>query len=108
MRIAFGLGGGNMVPFQVTIEPTGRVRATGSMVPRRHRLSRAKVVSLSTLVRHAFASGLRSRQCQGTNPDVGSHYIRARGRTVTVHGGCEPRFQRLWHTLAAAVGLRLG
>jgi hypothetical protein len=25
-----------------------------------------------------------------------------------VHGGCEPRFHRLWDTLAQAVGLRFG
>lgn len=107
MRIVFGLGGGNIVPFQVTIEPTGRVRSSGFMQPTRHRLTIAKVSSLSRLVRHEFASGLTSRQCPGTNPDVGSDYIRAGGRTVTVHGRCEPRFSRLWQTLAAAVGLRV-
>jgi hypothetical protein len=107
-RIEFGLGGGNIVPFQVTIEPTGRVRATGTVQPRRRRLSHAKVVSLSRLVRHAFAIGLRSRQCAGTNPDVGSDFIRAVGRTVRVHGSCEPRFHRLWNTLAQAVGPHRG
>lgn len=97
-----------MVPYQVTIEPTGRVRATGSFRPRRRRLSQAKVAALSRLVRHAFASGLRSRLCGGTNPDVGSEFIRAAGRTVRVHGGCEPRFTKLWDTLAQAVGLHFG
>jgi len=108
MRIQFGLGGGNMVPFQVTIEPTGRVRATGSIRPKRRQLSRTKVASLSGLVRHEFATGLKSRECRGANPDVGSDFIHAAGRTVSVHGTCEPRFQRLWNTLAAAVGLRAG
>jgi hypothetical protein len=43
------------------------------------------------------------------NPDVASHFIRAKGRTVTVHGNnCEPRFNRLWITLARAVGLIYG
>jgi|SRR5579862_8683899 len=108
MRIAFGVGGGNIVPYQVTIEPTGRVRVIGSIRPKRRRVSRAKVASLSRLARHAFASGLSSRLCAGTNPDVGSDFIRAAGRTVRVHGGCEPRFTKLWDTLAQAVGLRFG
>jgi hypothetical protein len=108
VRIEFGIGGGNVVPWQVTIERTGRVRATGDIRPVRRRLSQTKVASLSRLVRHAFASGVRSRQCAGTNPDFGSDFIRAGGRTVTVHGGCEPGFTRLWKVLARAVGLRVG
>jgi hypothetical protein len=107
-RIVFGLGGGNVVPFQVTIEPTGRVRASSSIQPRYRRLSHAKVAALSRLVRADFAGGLKSRRCAGTLPDVGSDFIRAYGRTVRVHGSCEPRFHRLWNTLAQAVGLRFG
>jgi len=108
-RIEFGVGGGNMVPFQVTIEPTGRVRSTIAarfIRPERHRLPQATVASLSALVRHAFASGVRSRQCGATNPDVGSDFIRAAGHTVTVHGSCEPRFTKLWDALARAVRLK--
>jgi hypothetical protein len=105
-RIVFGVGGGNMVTYQVTIEPTGRIRSSGPLRPRVRRLSHAKVVSLSRLVRTDFAAGLKSRLCPGTNPDIGSHFIQAYGRTVRVHGSCEPRFQRLWDTLARAVGLR--
>jgi len=104
IRIVFGLGGGNIVPFRVTIEPAGRVRASGSTRPRRYRLSPAKVAALSSLVRHELPA-LRSRQCSGTLPDIGSDFIRALGRTVSVHGACEPRFHRLWNTLARAVGL---
>ena len=104
-RIVFGLGGGNLAPWQVTIEPTGRVHATADVRPSRRQLSRAKVVSLSNLVREAFSAGLKSRLCPGTNPDVGSRFIHAFGRTVRVHGNCEPRFSRLWNALARAVGL---
>jgi hypothetical protein len=107
-RIVFGMAGGNMLPFQVTIEPTGRIRSSGPLEPSRRRLSHAKVVSLSRLVRQRFAAGLKSRLCPGTNPDVGSGFIQAYGRTVRVHGSCEPRFHRLWNTLARAVGLRFG
>ena len=105
IRIVFGLGGGNIVPFQVTIEPTGRVRASGGVLDvRRKRLSQAKVASLSSLVRHELPA-LKSRQCAGTLPDVGSDLVRALGRTVRVHGSCEPRFHRLWNTLARAAGV---
>jgi hypothetical protein len=107
-RIVFGVSGGNIVPFQVTIEPTGRVRSSRGTQPTRRRLSHAEVVLLSRLVREDFAAGLKSRLCAGTNPDVGSDFIHAYGRTVRVHGNCEPRFQRLWRTLAQAVGLRYG
>jgi hypothetical protein len=104
-RIVFGMAGGNMFPWQVTIEPTGRVHASGDVRPKRRRLSHAKVVSLSRLVRQGFASGLKSRLCPGTLPDISSDFIHAAGRTVRVHGGCEPRFHRLWNTLASAVGI---
>jgi hypothetical protein len=106
-RIVFGVVGGNLASYQVTIEPTGRIRS--SHVTTKYRvLSRAKVVSLSRLVRADFASGLESRLCPGTNPDFSSEFIQAYGRTVRVHGRCEPRFHRLWDTLAQAVGLRFG
>jgi hypothetical protein len=105
--IVFGLGGGNIVPFQVTIEPTGIVRDSGSMQPKYRRLSHARVASLSRLVRDDLP-GLKSRLCPGTLPDFGSDFIRAYGRTVTVRGSCEPRFHRLWSTLAQAVGLHSG
>jgi hypothetical protein len=107
-RIVFGVAGGNMVPIQITIEPTGRIRSTGPLEPKIRQLSHAKVVSLARLVREDFAAGLKTRLCPGTNPDVGSDFIQAYGRTVRVHGRCEPRFHRLWDTLARAVGLRFG
>jgi hypothetical protein len=104
MPIAFGVGGGgSMVPFQLTIEPTGRVHASGFVQPRKHRLTHTEIASLSRLVREDFAAGLKSRQCVGTNPDVGVDFVRTHGRTVWVHGTCEPRFQQLWNTLARAV-----
>jgi hypothetical protein len=108
IRISFGISGGNITPFRITIEPTGRVRWHGTTQPPRRRLSHAKLVSLSRLVRADFAAGLTSRQCPGVNPDFASDFIRATGRTVTVHGRCEPRFNRLWTTLTQAFGLHYG
>jgi hypothetical protein len=102
-RIDFGLRGGNFAPFQITIERTGRVRATGSIRPRHRRLSQAKTKSLSRIVRRDLPA-LKSRRCPGTNPDIASSFIRAAGRTVTVHGSCEPAFSRLLSSLERAVG----
>ena len=102
--IAFGIGGGNIVPYRVMVEPTGVIRASG-MGLQRHALSRNLVARLSRRVRTAFAAGVKSRQCRGTNPDIASEFIRAEGRTVTVRGTCDPRFQRLWNTLARTVGI---
>jgi hypothetical protein len=104
--IAFGVSGGNLVPYTVTIQPNGLVRVRGSMTVKHHRPIRAaKVRSLREAVQGAH---LTSRQCPGTLPDVASRFIRVGGRTVTVHGACEPHFQTLWTELAQAVGLPLG
>gem|GEM_PF-6366413 len=107
-RIAFGIGGGNVVPFQVVIAANGAVSASGSRSVRRTRLSRRNLLRLDRELRSAFRSGLSSRECAGTNPDVGTDFITLGRRTVHVHGGCEHRFQTLWDTLARAVGLRFG
>ena len=106
--VVFGVSGGNITPFAVTIEPSGQVSHTGFAKLRRNHLSRAKVASLSRLARQEFARGLTSRRCPGTNPDFASGFIRASGRTVTVHGSCEPSFTKLWDTLERAVVLRRG
>lgn len=102
--IAFGVGGGNMLPFRVAIGPGGDVHAHGRRVARRH-LSRATVRRLERDVQRAH---LRSRRCPGVLPDVGAGFIRVGSRRTTVHGTCEPRFTRVWNELARAVGLRLG
>lgn len=104
-RIEFGIAGGNISPYHFTIEPTGVVRASGWTRPRRHALSRAQVVALSRLVRDDFSAGMKNRQCRGTIPDIPYHFVRADDRSVGVRGECEPRFQRLWNTLARAVGI---
>lgn len=104
-RIAFGIDGGNIVPYHFTIEPTGVIRTSGPRQPKQPAVSRTKAASLSRLVRTYFSHGVKSRQCRGTNPDIASHFIRVDGRTVTIHGTCEPRFQRLWSSLARAVGI---
>ena len=103
--LAFGIGGGNMIPYRVTIQPNGVVRRSGSIKLRRTHLPGSTVRRLRSEIGRA---GLRSRDCKGTLPDVGSQYIRVGSRTWTVHGGCEKPFQRAWSDLAHAVGLQLG
>ncbi len=81
--IVFGVSGGNVRPFHKEIPA-------------------AQAGSLQRKVRAAFAAGLASRQCPGTLPDVATMYIRFAGRTVRVHGACEPAFTRLWNALSAS------
>jgi hypothetical protein len=46
--------------------------------------------------------------CRGSLPDVATTYIRVGARTVRVHGGCVPRFQRLLKSLETSVRLMSG
>ena len=103
--IVFGVVGGNMLPYRVTIQPNGVVRHSGSVTVRRTQLPGTTVTQLRSRIERAHLS---SRECQGVLPDVGSQFIRIGTRTVTVHGTCEPRFTRVWTALAHAVGLRVG
>lgn len=99
-QIVFGITGGNIAPYRVSIQPDGTVRGAG------HRqIPSARVRRLQQEIEQAH---LTSRRCTGALADVASQYIRVGDRTVTVHGGCEASFQRVWHDLARAAGLRRG
>ncbi len=102
--IVFGTTGGNIVPFRVTIQPNGSVRgsADGSLS---RQIPPARVRGLTNEIQQAH---LASRQCEGVLPDLASRYIRAGGRTVTVHGSCEPGFERVWNDVTRAVGRPTG
>jgi hypothetical protein len=100
--IAFGITGGNLAPYRVTIQPNGSVRVRGSQRMARRRIAPAQVRRLR---REIARAGLESRRCPGSLPDVAAQYIRSDGRTITVHGSCEPRFQRVWNELVRAVGI---
>jgi hypothetical protein len=103
--LAFGVRGGNLLPWRVTIQPNGIVRRTGPMRIGRTHLPGAAVRRLRTQIEGAR---LRSRNCQGTLPDIGSRFIRVGARTWTVHGACDARFTRVWNSLARAAGLGVG
>ena len=106
--VVFGVSGGNIAPFRATIEPNGQLVYTGAPKARLTHLSGAKAASLFRLAQQAFAAGLTSRRCSGTNPDFAAGFIRVSGRAVTVHGSCEPSFTKLWNTLAQAVSVGRG
>lgn len=103
--IEFGITGGNIAPYLVTIQPTGtiEIRASSPGDRPRRKLSRARVRQLADEIQQAH---LASRSCSGVLPDIARRYIRVGGRTVTVHGSCEPGFSRVWNDLARAVGFR--
>lgn len=105
----FGRVGGNIAPFTVSITADGHVEHSGA-VRLAHpdvRLSRTKV---RALLAAAGAQGFWSlpprTACRDALPDVASFYVTihtaARTRRVTVHGGCRPRFSRIYRSLAVA------
>jgi hypothetical protein len=99
--IVFGITGGNILPYRVSIQSNGSVRAGGTHVIPRRRISPAQVRKLRLQIEQA---DLVSRRCPGVLPDVAGRYIRYGGRTSVVHGGCEPGFERVWLDLLRAVG----
>ena len=101
--IVFGLSGGNMAGYHVTIQPDGSVRLRGGSWKIRRQIQARQVSRLRTEIRNAH---LTSRICAGSLPDFASEFIRLDGRTFTVRGGCEQRFQRVFGDLKSAVGLR--
>jgi hypothetical protein len=103
--IVFGITGGNIVPYRVSIQPNGSVRAAGTHANPRRRISPARVRVLRLRIERA---DLASRSCPGVLPDIARRYIRYGGRTVTVHGTCEPGFERVWSDLTRAVGRPTG
>jgi hypothetical protein len=102
--IVFGITGGNIAPYRVSIQPTGSVRDSSQRSPRRQ-IPVARVRGLRTEIQQAH---LANRHCAGVLPDIASRYIRVGGRTATVHGTCEPGFERVWNDLVRAVGRATG
>jgi hypothetical protein len=99
--IVFGVSGGNIAPYRVSIQPNGSVRASGSHATPRRQISAARVRQLRLQIARA---NLASRRCSGVLPDIARRYIRSGGHTYVVHGGCEGQFERVWLNLLQAVG----
>jgi hypothetical protein len=101
--IVFGTSGGNLIGYHVTIQPNGSVRVRGEGWSARKQIRPARVRQLWREIQHAH---LVTTMCPGSLPDFASKLIRFGGRTAQVRGGCEPRFQRVYHALVSAVALR--
>lgn len=102
--LAFGRTGGNIMPFTISIAPSGRVTASGPAPDHVATVSKARLAMLDRAVRAADVSTLPvATNCPGTNPDVAWELIRLGGRTVRVHGACVTRFTRLWDAMNRAV-----
>jgi hypothetical protein len=103
--IRFGITGGNIPRYDVTMQPNGRVRIRNAQGRSRVQIAPALVRRFQQEIQGAH---LVSRRCPGALPDLAAEYIRVDGRTFTVHGGCEPRFQRVWHDLVRVLPRRPG
>jgi hypothetical protein len=103
--ISFGRTGGNIMPLAVTIARDGTVTARGPAQGLRAKLSPAVVAGLIRLARAEGLTASSSTRCAGTLPDIASAWVSVGGKTVTVHGGCRPRFNELYAVLSAVVGL---
>jgi hypothetical protein len=101
---AFGRTGGNIRPFRVAISTDGAIHATGAAPAHEDKLSK---LELATLNRVAYETGFATlpvhRVCVRALPDAATLFIRVGGRTIRLHGTCEPRFSRLWTTLAKTI-----
>jgi len=105
---SFSRHGGNIIPFNARIAASGRVivddRARGV-------LTRTQLVALQRLaVRERFAALPTHITCAAVLPDVATRSITATlhgtRHSVSVHGSCSRRFDRVYAALAKAAGLR--
>jgi hypothetical protein len=103
---AFGRRDGNIRPYTVAIANTGVVRTSGAVIVGRMHVTPVQLATLNRIATETqFTILPAATSCQGTLPDVASTYIRVGARTVRVHGGCVPRYQRLLRALKASVRL---
>jgi hypothetical protein len=99
---SFGRTGGNIRPLEARISATGRVVVDGKQS---RTLTQAQVRTLrAVLLRERFSS-LPTRIACRALPDVATRHVTAAGKTVSVHGGCSARFDRVYAALARAAGV---
>lgn len=109
--ITFGLQGGNIRPWSVTIDRNGTITAASWVAVSNHHLAQpaATLKGLTTLARaEKFAALPANTQCHGVLPDVASRYItlstNSGMKTVAVHGNCVGHFKQFWAVLNAVAG----
>jgi hypothetical protein len=107
VAFAFSRYGGNIVPFQARISLAGRV-----IVNKKPHgvLTHAQLAALQRLVdKERFASLPGRITCPGVLPDIATRSVTAtshgKRRSVSVRGGCNRRFDRVYAALARAAKL---
>ena len=100
--IRFGLRGGNIAGYTVSIRPAGKVTMTNPLTGGHSRIPVRRVSRLGREIQRAHLA--KRRLCVGTLPDIATRFIQLGSRRFTLHGGCEPRFGRVWNDLFRAVG----
>lgn len=109
----FGRQGGNIIPYQVTINSDGAVSASGPVTvhPVNGRVSPQQLAALLAQAENdQFFTMPAQTNCPGTLPDVASLFIQIDAPSVTaqphrveVHGNCVAAFSQLFAALQAAV-----
>ncbi|HEY3549779.1 MAG TPA: hypothetical protein VGK69_01820 [Gaiellaceae bacterium] len=98
--IQFGVRGGNIVGYTISIGPNGKVT---SPFGRGHgRIPERLVRQLGREIQQAHLA--ESRICAGSLPDIAARYIRLGSSTFRLRGSCDSRFERVWSDLLRAVG----
>ena len=106
VAFSFARYGGNIVPFHATIFANGKVlvndRAHGTLTP-------AQLAALRRVVAaQLFASLPAHISCPEVLPDIATETVTAVSHgsrhSVTVRGGCNRRFDRVYAALTRAVG----
>lgn len=106
---AFGRLGGNIRPYSVTIANSGVVHTSGAVQVGRTRVTPVQLAALNRIATETrFTMLPAATNCRGSLPDVATTYVRVGARTVRVHGGCVPRYERLLKALKASVQLAVG
>ena len=111
--ITFGITGGNIQPWSVSLDGDGSVSATGWMKVRNHTLV-DPASTLTGLFKLADADSFFSlptrTNCSGVLPDIATRYIWLNSRTgshqVAVRGGCSSRFNQLYAALENTVDIQ--
>ena len=108
ITFAFSRSGGNIVPFHARIAASGDVIVDSK--PRRA-LKRPQLAALERLVQQQRFAALPSRiRCAGVLPDIATRSVTAvvngKRSSVSVRGGCNRRFDRVYGALVRAIGLQ--
>ncbi len=103
--ISFGRGGGNILPYTVTISATGHVTAVGVTAHKTVLLAATVKALLRLAATERFSSQPSLTLCPSTLPDFASPWIRIGTHRVAVRGSCRPGFSRLYAALTRAVAL---